>query len=72
MSRFCEVKTRSSDAYGDPAEAVVGAKAARLRRLAACWLAEHPHPWLEIRIDVASALRRRSGAAVVRHIRAVS
>lgn len=69
---FCEVKTRSSMAYGDPAEAVVGAKAARLRRLAVRWLAEHPHAWTEIRIDVVSVLRQRQGAAVVRHIRAVS
>src|SRR4051812_43106380 len=36
---ICEVKTRSSLAYGDPAEAVVGAKAARLRRLAVRWMA---------------------------------
>ena len=35
----CEVKTRSGTGFGDPAEAVVGAKAARLRRLALRWLA---------------------------------
>jgi putative endonuclease len=69
---FCEVKTRSSTAFGDPAEAVVGRKAVRLRRLAARWLAEHPHAWAEIRIDVVSVLRQRKGAAVVRHIRGVS
>ena len=38
---FVEVKTRSSLAFGTPAEAVGPAKAARLRRLALCWLAEH-------------------------------
>ena len=38
----CEVKTRSSTAYGTPLQAVTGQKAARLRRLAARWLAEHP------------------------------
>ncbi len=36
---FCEVKTRSSDAFGVPAEAVGPAKRARLRRLAALWFA---------------------------------
>ncbi len=67
---FCEVKTRSSLAYGDPAEAVAGAKAKRLRRLAARWLEEHPGPWAEVRIDVVSVVRRRQGAAEVRHLRA--
>lgn len=67
---FCEVKTRSSTAYGDPAEAVVGVKAMRLRRLACRWLDEHPGAWPELRIDVVSVLRRRRGAAEVRHLRA--
>ena len=37
---FCEVKTRSSDAFGTGAEAVVPAKQRRIRRLASRWLAE--------------------------------
>ncbi len=39
---FCEVKSRSSDAFGVPAEAVGPAKRARLRRLAALWFAGQP------------------------------
>jgi len=36
-----EVKTRRSLAFGSPVEAVSAVKAARLRRLAGCWLADH-------------------------------
>lgn len=73
---FCEVKTRSSTAYGDPAEAVLGAKARRLRRLALRWLADQqaygdPRYWPELRFDVVSVLRQPRGAAAVRHLRGV-
>ncbi|MHB8669756.1 MAG: YraN family protein [Acidimicrobiales bacterium] len=37
---FCEVKTRSSEAFGLPAEAVTVAKRRRIRRLAAAWIHE--------------------------------
>ncbi len=55
---FCEVKTRSSAAFGAPVEAVTAAKQARLRRLAGCWLECAPRPTRtsEIRFDVASVL----------------
>lgn len=55
---FCEVKTRSSAAFGAPVEAVTPAKQARLRRLAGSWLqsADRPAGVSEIRFDVASVL----------------
>ncbi len=55
---FCEVKTRSSTAFGAPVEAVTPAKQARLRRLAGCWLesGDRPAGTSEIRFDVASVL----------------
>jgi putative endonuclease len=55
---FCEVKARTSAAFGSPAEAVTGAKQARLRRLATRWLREVGRPPAGvIRFDVASVLR---------------
>jgi putative endonuclease len=53
---FCEVKTRSSDRFGLPAEAVTATKAARIRRLAARYLAEHRWPG-DVRFDVACVMR---------------
>jgi putative endonuclease len=53
---FCEVKTRSSTAFGAPVEAITYQKRARLRRLAARWLEESPIRAQEIRFDVASVL----------------
>jgi putative endonuclease len=67
---FVEVKTRSSLALGDPAEAVSPAKAARLRRLALRWLAEHPdRHWSALRFDVVAIVRCAPGGPTVRHIR---
>jgi putative endonuclease len=73
---FCEVKTRSSTRFGRPAEAVVGAKAARLRRLAACYLAEQRTAdpaafWPDVRFDVVSVVRPDVGDAQVEHLRGV-
>lgn len=68
---FCEVKTRSSTAFGDPAAAVVTAKAQRIRRLAVHWLAAHrSHPAAEVRFDVISVVRPRTGPVSLRHLRA--
>jgi putative endonuclease len=53
---FCEVKTRSSAAFGAPVEAITRAKQVRLRHLAARWLEEAPLRPTDIRFDVASVL----------------
>ncbi|HUS61064.1 MAG TPA: YraN family protein [Acidimicrobiales bacterium] len=53
---FCEVKSRSTTAFGLPAEAVNHAKQARIRRLAALWLEDAPARPGEIRFDVACVL----------------
>jgi len=67
----CEVKTRRGTGFGTPLEAVTRAKAARLRRLAARWLAEHPGRPVHVRFDVVGVLAAGSGAAQVEHVRGV-
>ena len=57
---FCEVKTRSSAAFGHPLEAVTPAKAQRLRRLAVRWLQEHDVRPDGIRIDLVGVLLARA------------
>lgn len=66
-----EVKTRTGDAFGHPAEAVTPAKLARLRRLAGQWLAEHEAHVASVRVDVLAVRAARSGAARVEHLRGV-
>ena len=57
---FCEVKSRTSEAFGAPVEAVTRTKQLRLRRLAARWLDdEAPMRPRQIRFDVASVLGGR-------------
>ena len=53
---FCEVKTRSTDRFGSPAEAVDHDKRRRLRHLAARWLDDAPRRPAEIRFDVATVI----------------
>ena len=66
---FCEVKTRRSESFGTPAEAVTATKVRRLRRLAAEWLAESGVRPREVRFDVVAVLPQQRGASVVEHIR---
>lgn len=55
----CEVKTRSSNAFGTPAEAVDWRKQRRIRRLAAQWLSEQERRGaVQLRFDVAEVMGR--------------
>lgn len=67
---FVEVKTRTGLGYGLPTESVTPEKQARIRRLAAMWLAEQPG-WVEVRFDVVAVLLQRGFAPVVEHLPAV-
>ena len=53
---FCEVKTRSTAAFGAPVEAVTHAKQVRLRSVATRWLEQGSHRAGQLRFDVASVL----------------
>jgi len=68
----CEVKTRSSLAFGSPLEGVTDQKAARLRRLAARWLADHTIRPEEVRIDLVGLLVPRRGATELDHVQGVA
>ena len=61
---FCEVKTRRSDFFGLPAEAVGYHKQVRLRRLAAAWMNEHRPGGVRVRFDVVSVIVGESGPEV--------
>ncbi len=67
-----EVKTRSSLAFGSPAEAVDRRKAARIRLLAVQWMAQHratnPPFWTSVRFDVVCVVRRAGTAVTVEHL----
>lgn len=54
---FAEVKTRTSDRFGHPAEAVTVAKQRRIRRLAQRFCAETGHRARVLRFDVVAILR---------------
>jgi putative endonuclease len=61
---ICEVKTRTSTAYGTPEEAVTATKRLRLRRLAARWLAAsrtRGAGMRTVRFDVAGVMADGSG-----------
>jgi putative endonuclease len=65
----CEVKTRRSTDFGGPLEGVTAIKAQRLRRLAACWLRDHPVRPEGVRIDVVGIMRPARGPAQIDYLR---
>ena len=62
------VKTRRGDGYGTAAAAVTPAKQARLRALAAAYLAATPHPACRVRFDVVTVVWPRGREPDVVHI----
>ncbi|UPK76541.1 YraN family protein [Nocardioidaceae bacterium SCSIO 66511] len=68
----CEVKTRRNLMYGAPIESVTPQKAARLRRLAAHWLADFAMSPPSIRIDVIGVVVPVRGAPRVECVAGVA
>ncbi|MEO7131956.1 MAG: YraN family protein [Dermatophilaceae bacterium] len=72
---FCEVKTRSSELFGAPFEAVTRRKLGRLRRLCGLWLdslGDGQRPPGDQRLDVISILKSPGGSARIEHLVGVS
>ena len=68
---ICEVKTRSSNDYGTPHEAISDAKLDRLRRLGEAWQQDRGVRAPEVRVDLVAVLRPRRGPALVEHVRGI-
>ncbi|TKV29921.1 YraN family protein [Arthrobacter sp. NamB2] len=66
-----EVKTRSSDNFGQPLEAITAGKLERLYVLASKWARAHNLRFSGFRIDAVGVLDDGSGAPRVEHVRAV-
>lgn len=66
---FCEVKTRRSETFGTPSEAVIPAKMRRIRLVAKQWMSERGLRPREVRFDVVSVWPQSSGPAEVEHLR---
>jgi putative endonuclease len=61
---FCEVKTRASLRWGEPAESVGHTKQTRLRHAAAAWCRTRRRTASDIRFDVISVLKDAGGTRV--------
>jgi putative endonuclease len=65
---ICEVKTRSSTAFGTPHEAVTPRKLARMRALAGRWLGAHAVRPVDVRLDMVCVVSPRRGPVEIDHV----
>lgn len=69
-----EVKTRTSERFGSPIEAITPRKAARLRRLAGAWLTDHAQvrgAIRGVRVDIVGIFAPPRGPTVITHLRGI-
>lgn len=67
----CEVKTRSSEDFGTPAEAVHPTKAHRIRRATYEWLRRYGVHWCPVRFDVLAIIWPPNEPPRLEHLRGV-
>jgi putative endonuclease len=65
----CEVKTRTTDDFGDPAQFVTAVKMRRIRQATHAWLRSYRVGWCEVRFDVVTVLWPAVGVPRLRHLR---
>jgi putative endonuclease len=63
----CEVKTRSTTRYGEPAEAVDARKVHRIRLVTNAWLQAHGVRWVPVRFDVLAVVAEPGAPVTVQH-----
>ncbi len=69
---FIEVKTRSGETYGTPAEAVTFKKQRTIRQVAACYLKAHGSGDYQVQFDVIEVLVSKEGRLLnIRHLQEV-
>lgn len=68
---ICEVKTRTSTAFGLPVEAITASKVSKLRELALYWLREQDHAVGAVRFDAIGVLLSRGDAGRIDHRRGI-
>lgn len=66
-----EVKTRSTDDFGQPLESITASKLERLYVLASLWARAHNLRFSGLRVDAVGVLDDGTGAPRIEHVRAV-
>jgi putative endonuclease len=65
---FVEVKTRATDRYGHPLEAVTALKRREVERVARYWRRQHSQPGLSYRFDAIGIVVRPGKVPSIEHI----
>lgn len=71
MVVICEVKTRTTDHFGTPGEAVDDAKADRIRKLGRQWRTQHQVTHVDTRYDIVSILWPPGDTPRINHLKGV-
>jgi putative endonuclease len=64
----CEVKTRTSDRFGTPLEAITPDKAGRLHRLVQLWAVHHDFRYQRLRVDLVAVVVPEHQTPTIEHV----